>query len=76
MRALSSASVSSGRARSSLSFSSVTCSISSGAALRKLRANPRNSPEQGEPLHYFAIGGRKIADVPPTFLEALDLSDA
>ena len=31
---------------------------------------------EGEPLHYFAIGGRKIADVPPSFLEALDLSDA
>ena len=31
---------------------------------------------EGEPLHYFAIGGRKIADVPPTFLDALDLSDA
>ena len=31
---------------------------------------------EGEPLYYFALGGRKIADVPPTFLEALDLSAA
>jgi hypothetical protein len=31
---------------------------------------------EGEPLYYFALGGRKTADVPPTFLEALDLSAA
>jgi len=30
---------------------------------------------EGEPLYYFALGGKKTADVPPAFIEALDLSD-
>lgn len=28
---------------------------------------------EGQPLHYFALGGRKLGDVPPEFVEALDL---
>jgi SAM-dependent methyltransferase len=28
---------------------------------------------EGEPLYYFALGGKKNADVPPSFTESLDL---
>jgi hypothetical protein len=31
---------------------------------------------EGEPLYYFALGGRKLGDVPPEFVEALDLPDS
>jgi SAM-dependent methyltransferase len=30
---------------------------------------------EGEPLYYFALGGRKSADVPPSFIDSLNLSD-
>ncbi len=30
---------------------------------------------EGEPLYYFALGGKKTGDVPPAFIDALDLSD-
>ncbi len=30
---------------------------------------------EGEPLFYFALGGRKLGDVPPEFVEALDLPE-
>ncbi|MBW2282825.1 MAG: methyltransferase, partial [Deltaproteobacteria bacterium] len=30
---------------------------------------------EGNPLYYFALGGKKIADVPPSFIDSLDLSD-
>jgi SAM-dependent methyltransferase len=30
---------------------------------------------EGEPLYYFALGGKKTADVPLAFIDALDLSD-
>jgi hypothetical protein len=30
---------------------------------------------EGEPLYYFALGGKKLADVPPSFTDALDLSN-
>ena len=29
---------------------------------------------EGEPLYYFALGGRKSADVPPSFIDSLNLS--
>jgi SAM-dependent methyltransferase len=29
---------------------------------------------EGEPLYYFALGGKKTADVPPSFTDSLDLS--
>jgi SAM-dependent methyltransferase len=29
---------------------------------------------EGEPLYYFALGGRKTADVPPSFTDSLNLS--
>ncbi len=29
---------------------------------------------EGEPLYYFALGGKKTADVPPSFTDLLDLS--
>ena len=29
---------------------------------------------EGEPLYYFALGGRKTADVPPSFTDSFDLS--
>jgi hypothetical protein len=29
---------------------------------------------EGEPLYYFALGGKKKADVPPSFVDALNLS--
>lgn len=29
---------------------------------------------EGEPLYYFALGGRKKTDIPPSFVDALDLS--
>lgn len=31
---------------------------------------------EGEPLHYFALGGRKLGDVPPEFIESLELPDS
>ena len=31
---------------------------------------------EGEPLYYFALGGTKLGDVPPAFVEALDLPDS
>ena len=30
---------------------------------------------EGNPLYYFALGGKKIADVPPSFTDSVDLSD-
>jgi len=30
---------------------------------------------EGNPLYYFAIGGKKIADVPLSFIDSVDLSD-
>jgi SAM-dependent methyltransferase len=30
---------------------------------------------EGEPLYYFALGGKKLADVPSSFTDALDLSN-
>lgn len=29
---------------------------------------------EGEPLYYFALGGKKLADVPRSFIDSLDLS--
>ncbi len=29
---------------------------------------------EGNPLYYFALGGKKTADVPPSFIDSLDLS--
>ena len=31
---------------------------------------------EGEPLYYFALGGRKLGDVSPEFVESLDLPDS
>ena len=31
---------------------------------------------EGEPLYYFAVGGKKLGDVPPDFVESLDLPDS
>ena len=30
---------------------------------------------EGNPLYYFALGGKKLADVPRSFIDSLDLSD-
>ncbi len=30
---------------------------------------------EGSPLYYFALGGKKIADVPLSFMDSVDLSD-
>jgi hypothetical protein len=30
---------------------------------------------EGNPLYYFALGGRKLADVPESFMDSMDLSD-
>jgi hypothetical protein len=30
---------------------------------------------EGNPLYYFALGGRKLADVPPSFLDSVELPD-
>ena len=29
---------------------------------------------EGEPLYYFALGGKKRGDVPPSFVDSLELS--
>jgi hypothetical protein len=29
---------------------------------------------EGDPLYYFALGGKKTADVPPSFIDSLGLS--
>ena len=42
--------------------------------LYQLRRYRHRLSIEGEPLYYFALGGKKRADVPPSFIDSLDLS--